>query len=256
MTSGGRVRLERAATADDGVAHLVLDDPSRRNTMGMAMYAAVPALIAEVNDDPHVRVLVVRGEGTTFSAGSDITEFRAQRLGDAHVHYAEVEHRAPEALASCRVPVVAAIRGACMGGGLSIALAADLRYAASDTLFSVPPGRLGVGYPLAAIDRLVATIGRAAATDLLLTARRFGADEALRIGLVHDVAAAGQLDDLMADRCATIASLAPMTLRAARAALAGQPDAAALADACFHSTDLVEGITAFEESRYPSFNDR
>ena len=142
---------------------MVLDDPSRRNTMGMAMYAAVPALVAEVNGDPHARALVVRGEGTAFSAGSDITEFRAQRLGDAHVHYDEVEHRATEALASCRVPVVAAIRGACMGGGLSIALAADLRYAASDTLFSVPPGRLGVGYPLDAIDRLVAPIGRAAA---------------------------------------------------------------------------------------------
>lgn len=220
------------------------------------MYAAIPALISEVNGDPHVRVLVIRGEGTTFGAGSDITEFRARRLGDAHIHYDEVEHRANEALASCRVPVVAAIRGACMGGGLGIALAADLRYAASDTLFSVPPGHIGVGYPLDAIDHLVTAIGRSAATDLLLTARQFGADEALRIGLVHEVVAADQLDDLVADRCATIASLAPMTLRAARAALAGRPDAAALTDACFHSADLVEGITAFEESRKPSFGDR
>ncbi len=256
MTSTGRVRLERATTADDGLASLVLDDPSRRNAMGVAMYAAIPALIAEVNDDPEVRVLVVRGEGTTFGAGSDITEFRAQRLGNAHVHYDELECRATEALASCRVPVIAAIRGACMGGGLGIALAADLRYAANDTLFSVPPGRLGVGYPIDAINRLVATIGRAAATDLLLTARRFDADEALRIGLIHHVVAVDRLDDLVADRCATIASLAPMTLRAARAALAGRPDATALADACFHSADLVEGITAFEESRKPSFGDR
>ncbi len=256
MTSTGRVRLERATTADDGLASLVLDDPSRRNAMGVAMYAAIPALIAEVNDDPEVRVLVVRGEGTTFGAGSDITEFRAQRLGNAHVHYDELECRATEALASCRVPVIAAIRGACMGGGLGIALAADLRYAANDTLFSVPPGRLGVGYPIDAINRLVATIGRAAATDLLLTARQFDADEALRIGLIHHVVAVDRLDDLVADRCATIASLAPMTLRAARAALAGRPDATALADACFHSADLVEGITAFEESRKPSFGDR
>ncbi len=256
MTSTGRVRLERATTADDGVAGLVLDDPSRRNAMGVAMYAAVPALIAEVNDDPEVRVLVVRGKGTTFGAGSNITEFRTQRLGNAHLHYDELECRATEALASCRVPVIAAIRGACMGGGLGIALATDLRYAANDTLFSVPPARLGVGYPIDAINRLVVTIGRAAATDLLLTARRFYADEALRIGLVHHVVAVDQLDNLVADRCATIASLAPMTLRAARAALAGRPDATALADACFHSADLVEGITAFEESRKPSFGDR
>jgi len=256
VKSTGRVRLERATTANDGVATLVLDDPSRRNTMGVAMYAAVPALIDEVNGDPDVRVLVVRGEGAAFGAGSDITEFRAHRLGDAHVHYDEVEHRATEALSSCRVPVVAAIRGTCMGGALGIALAADLRYAAEDTQFSVPPGRLGVGYPLDAIDRLVATIGRAAAADLLLTARRFGADEALRIGLVHDVVTVDRLADLVADRCAVIAALAPMTLRAARAALAGRPDAAALTDACFHSVDLLEGITAFEESREPSFGDR
>lgn len=96
----------------------------------------------------------------------------------------------------------------------------------------------------------MATVGRATATDLLLTARRFDAGEAHRIGLVHEVVADDRLDDLVAERCATIASLTPMTLRVA---LAGRPDTAALAGAYFHSADLVEGITAFEESRRPEF---
>ena len=143
-----------------------------------------------------------------------------------------------------------------MGGGIGLALAADLRYAAADAVFSVPPGRLGIGYPLDAAERLVAVVGRSSATELLLTARRLGADEALRIGLVHEVVPADRLDEVVAERCTTIASLAPMTLRAARAALAGRPDAAALTDACFHSADLVEGITAFEESRRPEFDNR
>ncbi len=134
--------------------------------------------------------------------------------------------------------------GRAWGGGLGLALTVDLRYAVDDPLFSVPPGRLGIGYPLDAVERLVATVGRATATDLLLTARRFDAGEAHRIGLVHEVVTDDRLDDLVAERCATIASLAPMTLRAA------------LADACFHSADLVEGITAFRKSRRPEFRNR
>ena len=247
--------MDRAAGGT--VATLVLDDPTRRNAMGRAMYAAIPGLVAEVDGNPDVRVLVLRGEGPkAFCAGSDISEFRAHRLGDAHPGYEEVERRATDALASCRVPVVACIRGACMGGGIGLALAADLRYAAADAQFSVPPGRLGIGYPLDAAQRLVAVVGRSSASELLLTARRLDADEALRIGLVHEVVSADRLDEMVTERCATIASLAPMTLRAARAALAGRLDAAALTDACFHSADLVEGITAFEESRRPEFDNR
>ena len=143
-----------------------------------------------------------------------------------------------------------------MGGGVGLALAADLRYAADDALFSVPPGRLGIGYSLNAVERLIAVVGRSSAVELLLTARHLDADEARRINLVHEVVATDRLDEVVAERCATIASLAPMTLRAARAALAGRPDAAALTAACFHSADLVEGILAFEQSRPPQFANR
>ena len=257
MTSTGTVRLEVDQASGGKVATLVLDDPTRRNAMGRAMYAMIPDLVAEVDGSPDIRVLVLRGEGRdAFCAGSDISEFQDHRLGDAHLGYEKVEHRATDALAACRVPVVACIRGSCMGGGVGLALAADLRYAADDALFSVPPGRLGIGYSLNAVERLIAVVGRSSAVELLLTARHLDADEARRINLVHEVVATDRLDEVVAERCATIASLAPMTLRAARAALAGRPDAAALTAACFHSADLVEGILAFEQSRPPQFANR
>lgn len=251
-TSSGRVHL----SVDGPVATLVLDDPSRRNAMGSDMYAAVPDLVAEATADGTVRVLVVRGAGRTFCAGSNIAEFADRRLGDAHRGYDRIEHEAAAALEASPVPVVAAIHGSCMGGGVGLALCADLRYVADDATFAVPPGRLGVGYPVDAAARLADVVGRAAAAELLLTARRIDAVEALRIGLVHEVVPADDLDRVVAERCATIAALAPLTLRAARAALAGRPDAAELAAACFHSEDLREGLAAFESGRRPEFRGR
>jgi len=252
-TATGRVHL----AVDGPVATLVIDDPDRRNALGIDMYTAVPVLVAEATANEAVRVLVVRGAGEdAFAAGSNITEFREHRLGEAHRYYDQVERAAAEALAGASVPVVAAIRGACMGGGLGLALCADLRYAADDALLSVPPGRLGVGYPVDAAKRLAGVVGRATATEMLLTARQIDATEALRIGLVHEVVSADELDRVVASRCATIASLAPMTLRAARAALAGHPDSDDLADACFHSEDLREGLNAFESGRRPEFHGR
>ena len=238
---------------DGTVATLALNNPSKRNAANRAMYVSIPQLVGEATRNPAVRVLVLRGEGEVFCSGSDISEFSEHRLGDDHHKYDQAEQQATEALVACPVPVVAAIRGACIGGGLGLALAADLRYAAVDALFAVPPGRLGIGYPLDAVTRLVSTVGQASAAELLLTAGPLNAKEAWRKGLVHEIVGVDELDELVATRCATISSLAPMTLRAVRAALHGQPNAAALTDACFYSTDLIEGINAYTESRRPKF---
>lgn len=250
--ANGRVHL----SVDGPVATLVLDDPVRRNAMGSDMYASIPDLVADAVAGGSVRVLVVRGADRTFCAGSNIAEFADRRLGDAHRGYDRIEHEAAAALEASPVPVVAAIHGVCMGGGVSLALCADLRYAADDAVFAVPPGRLGVGYPVDATARLAEVVGRASAAELLLTARRIDAAEALRIGLVHEVVPADNLDRVVAERCADVASLAPLTLRAARAALAGRPDAVELAAACFHSDDLREGLAAFEAGRRPEFRGR
>lgn len=239
------------------VATLTIDNPSRLNAMDRDMYAMVPALVASAISDNAVRILVVRGAGTeSFSSGSNVAEFREHRVGEAHHAYDQVENDAAAALGDCPVPVVAAVQGTCIGGGLGLALCADLRYAADNSSFSIPPGRLGVGYPMDAIARLSAVVGHAKATELLLTGQRIDAFEAMRIGLVHEVAASERFEGLVGDRCATVASMAPLTLRAARAALAGRADAADLTAACFHSQDLLEGLAAFEASRKPEFRGR
>ena len=239
------------AELDGDIATLLIDNPAKRNAMSLSMYREVPAAVEAVRD---ARVVVLRGAGSTaFGAGSDISEFAERRTGDNAGHYNSVESEATDALASLPMPVIAAVHGPCRGGGAALALCADLRFAAADATFATPPARLGVGYPVDSVERLVAVVGAAAAKDLLLTARVVGAEEALSMGLVHRVVESDELDDLAAETAAQIASLAPLSLRAAKAAIDKAPDAVALTRACFRSADFAEGIASFAERRPPVF---
>jgi enoyl-CoA hydratase len=251
----GTIRAERQGA----VGTLVIDNPRRRNAMDLGMYAAVPGAVASLLSDERLRVVVLRGEGdVAFGAGSDISEFRAERTGDAAHHYNATEAAAAEAIERIPVPVIAAIHGACMGGGVGLALCTDLRIAADDARFAITPAKLGVGYPPDAVGRLVAVVGAARATELLLTARPLDADEAARIGLVHRVVAKADLDAHVAALAEAIAQLAPLTLRAAKVAVRepASAEAAALAHACFSSADFLEGIAAHTEKRSPRFEGR
>jgi enoyl-CoA hydratase/carnithine racemase len=246
------------ASVDGPVGTLVIDNPGRRNAMNLAMYASVPDAVAQVCTDD-VRVVILRGAGTdAFGAGSDISEFAAHRTGAAARHYNAVEAAAAHAIESVPVPVLALIHGACMGGGVGLALCADLRYAADDAKLAVTPGKLGVGYPPDSMARLVAVVGAARAKELVFTARTIDAAEALRFGLVNAVVAKADLDAHVAEVAAAVAALAPLTLRAAKLAIA---DAASLetADAvqrCYDSADYAEGIGAYGEKRHPRFEGR
>jgi enoyl-CoA hydratase len=246
------------ASVDGPVGTLVIDNPDRRNAMNLAMYASVPDAVAQVCTDD-VRVVILRGRGTdAFGAGSDISEFATNRTGAAAVSYNAVEAAAAHAIESIPVPVLALIHGACMGGGVGLALCADLRYAANDARFAVTPGKLGVGYPPDSMARLVAAVGAPRAKELVLTARTIDATEAAHIGLVNAVVAKAQLDAHVAEVAATIATLAPLTLRAAKLALA-DPDSTATADAvqrCYDSADYAEGIRAYGEKRRARFEGR
>ena len=205
------------ATRSGRVGTLTIDNPSRRNAMTADMYSAVPSAAAELTDDGEVRVVVLRGAGdTAFGAGSDISEFRSRRLGDEAAVYDLAEHRAWEALAAIPVPVVAAIHGPCIGGGLAMALHCDVRIAADDATFSVPPARLGLAYPEGALARLVELVGPATAKLLLYSARVADAPEAQRIGLVQEVVPKAELDDHVAQLVSTIIDLAPLTQRATK----------------------------------------
>ncbi|MEM8705165.1 MAG: enoyl-CoA hydratase-related protein [Actinomycetota bacterium] len=251
------------------IATITIDNPDRRNAMNAAMYQAVPAACAEALAEDDLRCVVIRGAGDlAFSAGSDITEFRDRRMGRESEGYDRAEHAAWDAIVSIPVPVVAAIRGSCRGGGVAIALHADVRIAGDDATFSVPPANLGLSYPPEATRRLVAAVGPSQAKRLLFTAEAIDAHRAAAIGLVDEVVPADDVETHVATMVDTIARKAPLTHRASKAVVetilvhgtaADVPlgelsaDAAEVAAACYASEDFREGIRSFAEKRPPRF---
>ena len=241
---------------------LVLNRPERRNALNADMWAAIPPLMQALDAAPDVRVIVIRGEGPeAFAAGADISEFGAARNDAAAARaYEELNGRAFHAIRGAAKPVIAMVRGFCIGGGLAIALACDLRIADQTALFSLPPAKLGLAYPLDGLRDLVLTVGPAAAKEIIFTARRIKTEEARRLGLINRIAA-----DLEAETkalCAEIAEGAPFTQTHAKRAIdfiTGRPgheddaDVAWLAARCFDSADYAEGRAAFAEKRKPGF---
>ncbi|MDB5431756.1 MAG: enoyl-CoA hydratase [Caulobacter sp.] len=250
---------------DGAVGWLIFDSPARRNAMSLAMWEGVAEAVAIFAADPNVRLVVMRGAGEeAFVSGADISEFEAERADATRgAHYNAATARAMGALARFEKPLVAAIRGWCMGGGLAIAMKADIRIAAADVRFAIPAARLGVAYPAESIRDLVGLVGPSQAKSILFTARRLDAQEALRLGLVTEVVAASALEARVAELAATLADNAPLSLVAAKEAVdqiaQGRPDIArleALNAACFDSADYAEGRRAFMEKRRPQFTGR
>ena len=260
MTTFG-VDVERG---DDGIAAIVLRNPARKNAVRLEMWQALPDAVAAIEADESVRVVVLRGHGTeAFASGADISEFRTHRADATSAKaYEATTARAFDAIVGCAKPVVAMIRGVCIGGGLALAACADLRVAADDARLALPAARLGLGYHFSGVARLVEIVGTSTAAEMFFTARQYTADEALRIGLVNQVVPGAELDDFTAGYAGAIAVNAPLTLRAAKRAIretqrdpAGRDMATVdrlIAD-CFGSADYAEGVRAFLEKRPPRF---
>jgi enoyl-CoA hydratase/carnithine racemase len=256
--SEGKVRVER----DGPVGRLVLDNQERRNAISAGMWKAIPQAVAAFNDDPDIRVIVVRGAGTVaFAAGADISEFEKNRSSESQVgEYEAVTAAAHHALESSPKPVIALIHGFCVGGGLAVALSCDLRYADASSRFAIPAARLGLGYGVGGTSRLVATVGHAHAREIMFSARRYDAAEALAMGLVNRVLPDDGLDAYVQKVAAGLAANAPLTIAAskrvinalARAAGDFSEEEAAVAR-CMKSEDYVEGRRAFMEKRAPAF---
>jgi len=255
----GHVRAER----DGAIGWLIFDQIERRNAINSAMWAAIPAAMAELDGDPEVRIIVLRGAGdVAFVSGADISEFEEARNADRAAEYAALNGRAFAALAGTAKPVIAMVHGFCVGGGTAIALHADLRYAADDAQFGIPAARLGLGYEAEGIERLAQLVGSSMAAEMLFTARRYGAEEALRMGLVNAVLPKAELESFVHDVAATIAANAPLTLRSAKLVLRQLGQSPELRDTqlveesiriCLASADYREGVQAFLEKRPPKF---
>jgi enoyl-CoA hydratase/carnithine racemase len=249
----------------DGIATVTIDNRSKHNALDLEMWKAFPALMTALGEDPQIRTIVIRGAGQeSFASGADITEFETVRAdAEGGRLYEAANEAAFWAVAHCSKPVIAMIRGFCLGGGFGLALSCDLRVASENAIFGIPAARLGVGYPPGAMKLVTAAVGAPAAKDLFFTARRIDAQEAHRLGILQRLVPDEQLEATTLVLAQTIAKNAPLTIRAAKAAIdkamgivRPAVDPVALADQCFDSADAVEGRTAFLQKRQPVFRGR
>lgn len=253
-----RLRAER----DGPIGRMVFDNPSRRNAISANMWRAIPQAMAEFDADSEIRCVVLRGEGTVaFAAGADISEFEQRRSSESAVkEYEGLVDAAQHAIENSHKPVIALIHGFCIGGGVETALACDLRYASASSQFAIPAARLGVGYGVHGTNRLVATVGHAAAREIMFTGRRYNADQALAMGLVNRVLPDAELDQYVSELALQLAGNAPLTIAASKRIINDLIDphgdfaeADALVARCMTSADYQEGRRAFMEKRAPRF---
>lgn len=244
-------------------ATLLIDRAAKKNAIDEAAWRAFRDVADEIAASPEIAAVVVRGAGGVFSAGADIAEFVALASADAARRdaFADAVRGGEEAVAGIGKPTIAAIEGFCVGGGCQIALACDIRVAAEGTRFGVTPAKLGIVYPVKSTARLVATVGRSAAKDLLFTGRLIDAEEALRIGLVDRLVPADRLQREVETILGQIEANSRYSLMAAKKTVDSLTEDAPDLDALetlwrggFAGEDLKEGARAFLEKRKPAFS--
>lgn len=258
--AGGKMLASKA----DGVGIMTFNQPAKRNAISVEMWQGVAEILGEWEGDDRVRSVILTGAGDkAFVSGADISQFEKLRnSAAASEEYDRMAGVGRQALANFPKPIIARIRGFCMGGGLAIAMRADIRITADDGIFGIPAARLSVAYAFDQVRRLVQLVGPAHAAMILYTARKLDARYAERIGLVNECVPVDKLDETVLGIAQSIANNAPLSIAASKMAIEANLQDPADRDmerirqqgkTCFDSADFREGRTAFMEKRSPRF---
>ncbi len=263
--AGGKLVLDRPAEA---VTRVTISNPERRNALDHEILDALAETLPSLDHGIETRCVLVTGAPPVFSAGYDIAAIPADTFErDAEALVAHPFHAAMEAIANHPWPVVAAINGHCLGGGLELAITCDLRICASGAMLGMPPAKLGLIYGHTGLRRFIDTVGLARTKELFLTGRNYEATRAEGLGLVNEVVSDNRLEAESVDLAAEIAANAPLSVRGNKQAigllnacpvLSDQQEASliTLRESSFASEDFREGIQAFADKRKPDWTGR
>ncbi len=259
---GNSDELAVKISIQDHVARVLIDRAAKKNAVTRDMWTQIASLFTDAAGNSEIRAIVISGAGADFCAGADIGEFDAARSDTSTAKdYEAANDDAFAAIRRCPVPVIAAIRGICFGGGFGIAAATDIRIGTRDSTYSVPAAKLGLAYPAIAMADIVNAVGPQMAKYLTFSASRIDAKQALTAGFLHEIVDGDDLEQRTGDLARTIAANAPLSVRASkasiRAALTNAKEDLASAEALgkqtFNSIDYAEGRAAFAEKRKPKF---
>ena len=251
----------------NGVGVITFNNPEKRNAMSLEMWEGLGSALIELRDDPEVRVVIMTGAGDkAFVSGADISQFEKTRHNaEASEEYSKRSAAQRALLADYPKPTIACIRGFCLGGGMQVAMLADIRLAADNSQFGIPAAKLGIAYGYDGLKHLVSLVGPSWARLIMYTGMRIDSAEALRIGLVDRVLPGPDLWDATMEIARTISGNAPLAIKAAKITIAevlkdeskrDMNAIKAIGTACMDSEDFREGRTAFMEKRKPQFKGR